>query len=67
MYLLSIANICDFIILVVALYLDDDEYEPAYFEETRRGFQKLIHDGYAYTMDRKSMKTSNWKCAVFTR
>lgn len=63
-----------------------EEYEPAYFEETRRGFQKLIYDGYvfvsdfyinidsllfyfrfAYTMDRKSMKTSNWKCAVFTR
>ncbi|XP_062698318.1 FLYWCH-type zinc finger-containing protein 1-like [Aedes albopictus] len=42
-------------------------FEPAVFGTTRRGQQKLIHNGHAYTKDRQSAKTCNWKCSLFTR
>jgi FLYWCH zinc finger domain len=37
------------------------------FGYTRRGFQKLVHDGFSYTKDRQSKTSSNWKCSLFTR
>ncbi|XP_052890765.1 modifier of mdg4-like isoform X39 [Anopheles moucheti] len=40
---------------------------PATFGKTRRGQLKLLHDGHAYTRDRQSAKTCNWKCSLFTR
>uniref|UniRef100_A0A182F8L4 FLYWCH-type domain-containing protein n=1 Tax=Anopheles albimanus TaxID=7167 RepID=A0A182F8L4_ANOAL len=42
-------------------------YVPAVFGTTRRGHKKLLHDGHAYTRDRQSVKTCNWKCSLFTR
>uniref|UniRef100_A0A182HJU4 BEN domain-containing protein n=1 Tax=Anopheles arabiensis TaxID=7173 RepID=A0A182HJU4_ANOAR len=40
---------------------------PATFGKTRRGQLKLLYDGHAYTRDRQSAKTCNWKCSLFTR
>lgn len=42
-------------------------FEPAVFGTTRRGQQKLLYGGHAYTKDRQSAKTCNWKCSLFTR
>lgn len=42
-------------------------FEPAVFGTTRRGQQKLLHGGHAYTKDRQSSRTCNWKCSLFTR
>uniref|UniRef100_A0A4Y0APU6 BTB domain-containing protein n=1 Tax=Anopheles funestus TaxID=62324 RepID=A0A4Y0APU6_ANOFN len=42
-------------------------FVPATFGKTRRGQLKLLHDGHAYTRDRQSAKTCNWKCSLFTR
>lgn len=42
-------------------------FTKAVFGLTRRGCQKLILDGFSYTKDRQSKKTSNWKCAVFSK
>ncbi|XP_062556512.1 modifier of mdg4-like isoform X31 [Armigeres subalbatus] len=42
-------------------------FEPAVFGTTRRGQQKLLYNGHAYTKDRQSAKTCNWKCSLFTR
>uniref|UniRef100_A0A182NKW8 BEN domain-containing protein n=1 Tax=Anopheles dirus TaxID=7168 RepID=A0A182NKW8_9DIPT len=42
-------------------------FVPATFGKTRRGQLKLLYDGHAYTRDRQSVKTCNWKCSLFTR
>ncbi|XP_052864896.1 modifier of mdg4-like isoform X29 [Anopheles cruzii] len=42
-------------------------YVPAVFGKTRRGQMKLLYDGHAFTRDRQSVKTCNWKCSLFTR
>ncbi|XP_058170973.1 modifier of mdg4-like isoform X14 [Anopheles ziemanni] len=42
-------------------------FVPALLGKTRRGQLKLFYGGNAFTRDRKSMKTSNWKCSLFTK
>lgn len=55
-----ICNSC-FLRLLVGTFI------PATFGKTRRGQLKLLYDGHAYTRDRQSAKTCNWKCSLFTR
>uniref|UniRef100_A0A182Y4F6 FLYWCH-type domain-containing protein n=1 Tax=Anopheles stephensi TaxID=30069 RepID=A0A182Y4F6_ANOST len=44
-----------------------DAFQEEETPDSKYGILKLLHDGHAYTRDRQSAKTCNWKCSLFTR